>query len=552
MSDEDKRRQTAEEVDRRRFIAAAGAGAVGVGLAGCAGGPGEDDNTPTSDGGGGVDQTTVPPDEIQEGGRLVWAHSEQMIDNDIHLTAGESSYRVLSNVHETLVGLTRDLRVSSEADIAQPGLAKNWEAGDDLRTYTFELREGIMDHRGEELTAEDVQYSFERIANPDNGANNQFIFKKVESTEVVDDYTFQFTLENRFRRFIAQLAFYSSAIIPAGTGPDQEANPVGYGPFQWESRSVGESVEMSAHEDYWNDGPYVDTLEQRTSVDPNSRMTSMQTGDADITNDVPVPQFDDIVGNQDDDLETATWNPLCVGYILHNVTQPPFDDKSFRQAIAYAIDKEQIVEGAIYGNGVPTESGILPPSDFRNEDLERRGQDIDAAMSKFEESSYDPGEFELDFMVSPNYPWHVEAAQIMQQMFAQAGLTVNIQQLQWGEYLQQLASLNYTISFVNWFEGWDPSYWLRNNFYSDGAYNAFGYASDEFDAAMDNGASADTREESIEFYKEAQAIRHDDAVAVNVWFREGALAAKPNTRGLATLPNPDNSLFRFEELWLDE
>lgn len=552
MGTNDNTQHADSGIDRRKFIAVAGSGIVGVGLAGCSGGgsgdgDGTSTNTPT-----GTEYSTVASDQVKTGGHLIWAHSEQMIDNDIHLTAGESSYRVLSNVHEPLVGLDRELSLSTDPNAAQPGLAKNWEPSNDLRTYTFELREGILDHNGSELTADDVKYTFDRIRDPDIGANNQFIFKKIESTEAVDDYTFRFTLKNRFRRFIAQLAFYSSSIIPEGSGPDQESNPVGYGPFKWESRTVGEKVMMTAFDEYWNDGPYVDTLEQRTATDPTSRLTSVQTGGAHITNDVPVPQFDEVVGNKEDNLNTKVWNPLCVGFILHNTTAPPFDDKKFRQAIAYAIDKEQIVDGAIYGNGVPTESGILPPSKFRNEDLERRGLDEEAARQHFEASKYDPAEFELNFMVSPNYPWHVEAAKIMQQMFSNVGLTVNIDQVQWNEWFQRAFGMDYTITFVNWFEGWDPAYWLRNTHYSDGAYNMLGYASNEFDKAMDDATTADTQEQAIEHYKEAQAIKHDDAPTINVWFREGALAAKKNVKGLATMPNPDGSLFRLEELWLDD
>lgn len=536
-------------INRRRFIVGAGSGIVGVGLAGCTAGDGGGAGTTSQTA---TEFPTSSSDEIKTGGHLIWAHSEQMIDNDIHLTSGESSYRVLSNVHEVLVGLDRELNLSTDPNIAQAGLARDWEASSDLRTYTFELREGIMDHNGSELTADDVKYSFDRIRDPDIGANNQFIFKKIESTEAVDDYTFRFTLKNRFRRFIAQLAFYSSSIIPEGTGPEQESNPVGYGPFKWESRTVGENVMMTAFDDYWNDGPYVDTLEQRTATDPTSRLTSVQTGEAHITNDVPLPQFNEVVGNAGDNLNTKVWNPLCVGFILHNTTAPPFDDKNFRQAIAYAIDKQQIVDGAIYGNGVPTESGILPPSKFRNEDLERRGLDEEAAMQHFEESSYDPAELELNFMVSPNYPWHVEAAKIMQQMFANVGLTVNIDQVQWNEWFQRAFGMDYTITFVNWFEGWDPAYWLRNTHYSDGAYNMLGYASEEFDKAMDDAATADTQEQAIEYYQEAQAIRHDDAPTINVWFREGALAAKMDVNGLSSLPNPDGSLFRLDEVWLDD
>ena len=163
---------TPTDIDRRRFLKATGlAGAGGMtAMAGCAGGDDSEEPTDGTDGGSdedGEDTTTTDPGEIQEGGTLVWGHSEVTQNLDIHQTATASTGRFLNSVYDPLIGLTRDLELSTDPDIASPGLATDWEISDDLMTYTFTLREGVTFHDSSELTAEDVKYSYDRVADPE-------------------------------------------------------------------------------------------------------------------------------------------------------------------------------------------------------------------------------------------------------------------------------------------------------------------------------------------------------------------------------------------------
>ncbi|PSQ07166.1 ABC transporter substrate-binding protein [Halobacteriales archaeon QS_6_71_20] len=546
------------DVDRRRFLRATGlAGAGGVtAIAGCAGGGGgegegtdgtgetTDDGTPTD---------TVDPDDIREGGTLVWGHSEVTQNLDIHQTATASTGRFLNSVYDSLVGLTRDLELSTDPNVASAGLASDWEVGDDLTTYTFTLREGVTFHDGTELTAEDVKYSYDRIADPDTGAIMQFVFGSTESVEVEDDYTVVINQSEVYQPLLRQLAFSGTSIVPADSGDRLGEEPVGTGPFRFVTRQQGNRAELEAFDDYWADGPYLDAVEERTVTDPDSRLTGIQEGSYDLINDIPLDDIDDVTDDGSDDVETRTWSPLSWAFLNMNNDEPPFDDADFRKAVDFCIDKGALVEGALFGNGEPTASPSFPASAFRNEEISPREQDFDRAAELFEQSDYAVDEFDLTFKVTTNYPWHVDAATIMQQFFQQAGLSVEIQQLQWSDWLSQVfANRDFTLSMVNFFTFWEPAYLYTSLWTSDGSFNFRGYASDEYDRAVADAAQASGREEAVPLYREAQSIIHEDVPDVMLWFRDGTLAAKDTVRGLDTILSPNNSELDFGRVWMDQ
>jgi peptide/nickel transport system substrate-binding protein len=554
MTDRSSRNPT--EMDRRHFLKATGlAGAGGMaGLAGCTGGGDDGDG---GDGGGSTPTeeptATAAPSEIQEGGTLVWGHSEVTQNLDIHQTGTASTGRFLDSVYESMVGLTSGLELSTETDIANPGLATNWEVSDDLLTYTFTLREGVTFHDGSELTAEDVKYSYERVANPDTGAIMNFVFGSTESVEAEDTYTVVINQSERYQPLLRQLAFSGTSIVPADSGSQLGDQPVGTGPFQFEMRQQGNRARLSAFDDYWGEGPYLDEVEERTVTDPDSRLTGIQEGDFDFINDIPLDDIQSVVGNSNDDIETRTWTPLSWAFLNMNNTQAPFDDPNFRRAMDFAIDKSALVEGALFGNGRPTASPSFPNSPFRNTELSPRPQDFDEAQRLFGESQYDPGEFDLTFKVTTNYPWHVDAATIMQQFFQQAGLSVEVQRLQWSDWLSQVwINQDFTLSMVNFFTFWEPAYMYTSLWSTDGSFNFRGYSSEEYDQTVAEAAQVGSREEAIGLYKEAQAIIHEDVPDVMLWFRDGTLAAKDHVNGLDTVLSPNNSELNFGQVWMEQ
>ena len=539
------------DLDRRHFLKATGlAGAGGMAaVAGCSSG----DSTDTSGGSGNEETPTTDPGEIQEGGTLVWGHSEVTQNLDIHQTATASTGRFLDSVYQSMVGLTRDLELSTETDIANRGLASDWEVSDDLLTYTFTLREGVMFHDGTELTAEDVKYSYDRIADPDTGAIMQFVFSRTDSVEVEDEYTVVVNQSEPYQPFLRQLAFSGTSIVPADSGDQLGEQPVGTGPFRFVTRQQGNRAELEAFDDFWGEGPYLDAVEERTVTDPDSRLTGIQEGDFDLINDIPLDDINSVTGNSDDDLTTRTWLPLSWAFLNMNNTRPPFDDADFRRAIDFCIDKQGLVDGALFSNGEPTASPSFPNSPFRNEELSPREQDFDRAAELFEQSAYAVDEFDLTFKVTTNYPWHVDAATIMQQYFQQAGLNMEIQQLQWSDWLSQVfANQDFRLSMVNFFTFWEPAYMYTSLWSSGGSFNFRGYASDEYDGVLADAAGASGRDEAIPLYQEAQRIIHEDVPDVMLWFRSGTLAAKNAVNGLDSVLSPNNSELDFGRVWLNQ
>ena len=527
---------------RRRFLAGMGATTL-AGVAGCLGGGGEP--TETSGSGGGDGDPT-------EGGTLVWGHSEVTQELDIHIVQTAASSRFLNNVHETLVGLNSELEVTSEPDVVRPGLAADWEINDDRTEYTFTLREDVSFHDGSTLTSADVAYSIDRITDPDLGARYSGVFAQLNEVRTPDERTVVLEMNERYNPLIRQLAFTGTAIVPEDSGDQQGSEPVGTGPFVFESRQQGNRAELSGFDDYWGTGPYLDTLEERTVTDPDTRLTGVQEGQYDYINDVPLDNMQDVL--DDDSLATSTWRPLSMNHIYFHNDRAPFDSVEWRKAIDYAIDKEELVEGALFGQGAATETPSFPNSPYRNDDLEPRGQDFEQARSLIDSSPYDIDEFApLEFKVTTNYPWHVTAATIMEQQFSEMGLEIEIQELQWGDWLSQVtANLDYRMAMVNWFGGWEPAQMYRGLFHSEGSFNSFAYASDSFDTAIENAETAGSREEEISAYQEAQRVLHEEAPSPTLWFRDGAMAGTPAVGGIDTILDPNNTEVNFAEAFLDE
>lgn len=556
MSDSNK--WTPTEIDRRQFLKATGLGSAGVvtGLAGCMGGSNDDGSgtgSPTGTGGVSTGDVSTPQGEPQKGGRLIWGHSEVTQNLDIHQTGTASTGRFLDSVYESMVGLTSDLKLSTETDIANPGLAKNWKVSDDLLTYTFTLRDGVKFHDGSTLTAEDVKYSYERVMNPDTGAIMSFVFGSTESIEAKDDKTVVVNQSEVYQPLLRQLAFSGTSIVPKDSGDQLGNQPVGTGPFQFNSRQQGNKAELEGFDDYWGKGPYLDFVEERTITDPDSRLTGIQNGELDFINDIPLDDIEGLVGNTNDDINTMKWTPLSWAFLNLNNTQAPFDDKKFRQAMDFAINKKELVDGALMGNGRPTASPSFPNSPFRNGELSPRSQDIEKAKQLMEESKYNPSDYNLTFKVTTNYPWHVDAATIMQQYFQQAGLNVKIQKLKWSDWLSQVwINQEFTISMVNFFTFWEPAYMYTSLWSTDGSFNFRGYSSNEYDQTVAAAAKAKNRDAAIKHFKEAQAIIHEDVPDVMLWFRDGTLAAKSNVGGLKTVLSPNNSELNFGQVWLDQ
>ncbi|MDR0807576.1 MAG: ABC transporter substrate-binding protein [Gemmobacter sp.] len=483
-------------------------------------------------------------DEPVRGGTLIWGHSETTQNLDIHQTGTASTLRVLENVHCAIFTVDENLQII-------PALAESYEQSEDGLTYTLKLRSGVKFHDGSPMTSDDVKYSFERAKDPATGAVNFEVFSDVELIETPDDLTVVIKMARVYAPFLSRLSENGAgAVIPRDSGDIQGTTPIGCGPFKFVRREFGNEVELERFNDYWDGPAYLDRIIAREITEPTVRLTGLSTGELHLINDVPADRLAEI--RNDASLNVSTWIPLNWDFVNFNKAFEPFKDVRVRQAFDLMIDKEMLLEGALWGEGKLTASPSFPTSDSFDGTIQNRAQDIEKAMELLAEAGYGPGQLSVVFKVTTNYPYHVQAAQIMLEWFRAAGVNMTIEQLTWSDWLSQVwTQKDYQITMMNFFTLWEPDYLYYTHWHTKGSFNYRNLSDPVMDAWLEEARSTVDRATRIELYKKVQHRVFDEAYDVILWFRNGSLASQPKVRGLEGLVHPNGSNLRFHKVWLE-
>jgi ABC-type transport system substrate-binding protein len=493
---------------------------------------------------GGFQTTNVLADEApRKGGTLIWGHSETTQNLDIHQTGTASTVRLLQNVHNSIVTVDKSLNVI-------PELAKGFEQSADGLTYTFHLRPGVKFHDGKSMTAADVKYSFERCKNKDTGAVNFEVFNDVEAIDTPDDMTVVVKLKRINAPFLSRLAENGAgAIMPAGSGDIQGKAPIGAGPFKFIRREFGHEVELQRFDDYWDGPAYLDKIISREVTEPTVRLTGLRTGEMHLINDIPADRIKEVKG--DPKFQVLTWFPLNWDFVNMNHDYPPFKDARVRMAIDLLIDKEALLQGALWGEGRTTASPSFPTSSSYDSALKNRAQDIEKAKALLAEAGYGPGKLDVVFKATTNYPYHVESAQIMLEWFKEAGVNMKIEQLTWADWLSQVwVNKDFQISMMNFFTLWEPDFLYYSLWNSTGAFNYRKIKDPVIDDLTQKARVTIDPAARADIYKQVQQQVFDQTHDIILWFRNGSIGAQPSVGGLDTIVHPNGSNFNFHKVWL--
>ncbi|MBS0124336.1 ABC transporter substrate-binding protein [Thetidibacter halocola] len=477
------------------------------------------------------------------GGTLIWGHSETTQNLDMHQTGTASTGRVLQNVHDSIVTVDKDLKVI-------PNLAESFEQSEDGLVYTFKLRPGVMFHNGKTMTSADVKFSFDRCRNPDTGAVNFEVFNNVASIETPDDLTVIITLGQVNAPFLSRLAENGAGVImPEGSGEVQGTTPIGCGPFKFVRREFGNEVELERFDDYWGGPAYLDKVIAREITEPTVRLTGLRTGELHMINDIPADRIAEI--EADPNLQVVAWFPLNWDFVNFNHDYEPFKNPKVREAFDYMIDKEVLLEGALWGQGKTTASPSYPTSASYNAALTQRPQDIEKAKALLSEAGYGPGDLKVVFKATTNYPYHIEAAQIMLEWFRMAGVDASIEQLTWADWLSQCwVDKDFQITMMNFFTLWEPDFLYYSLWNTEGAFNYRKISNPMVDELTAKARVTVDPAERAEVYKQVQQVVHDETLDVVLWFRNGTIGAQPTVMGLDTIVHPNGSNLRFHKVWL--
>ena len=479
----------------------------------------------------------------KQGGTLIWGHSETTQSLDIQTVGAAASLRVLQNIHCSLVTIDKALNIV-------PNLAERFETSPDLLTYTFHLRPGVKFHDGRTMTAADVKYSFDRCRDPKTGAVNFEVFGDVAAIETPDDKTVVVTMKRVNAPFLSRIAENGAgAIFPIGSADTQGTAPIGAGPFKFVRREFGHEIELVRFDDYWEGPAHLDRIIEREITEPTVRLTGLQTGELHVINDIPADRVAETVKNPK--LQTLSWFPLNFDFLNMNHDFEPFKDARVRQAFDLMIDKDQLLQGALWGQGKLTASPSFPTSVSYDGVLKSRAQDMDKAQALLAEAGYGPGKLQLTFRVTTNYPYHVEASQIMAEWFRAGGVDMKIEQLTWADWLSKCwTNKDFQITMMNFFTLWEPDFLYYSLWNSKGAFNYRNIKDPQIDRLTQQARETVDPTARADLYKQVQQQIFDETHDVVLWFRNGSMGAQTSVMGLDTVVNPNGSNLNFHKVWL--
>lgn len=332
------------------------------------------------------------------------------------------------------------LRWNAEMGI-EPDLAVSYEMPDE-KTYIFKLREGVKFHNGQDFTADDVKHTFDRILDPATASKLRAQYSSISAVTVVDPFTVKFELEAPNAAFLNYLATApDGAIVPKGV-EDLATKPVGTGPFVFESYQPNQQFTLTANPDYYEEGlPYLSKVVFRFYKDQSTLSSALRSKAIDMTW-LKDPKVAALMTRTSPQLVSAPGQTSRTFPIWLNMKAKPFDDIRVRRALSLATDREACVQTVLGGSGKV--GAMIPESQVGGYDgvgeMPYYRHDPEAAKKLLAEAGYPDGIDLGDYIVVAANPLDVACAQILQQQWQAAGITVKLMPMETAPLLNQWSS----------------------------------------------------------------------------------------------------------------
>jgi peptide/nickel transport system substrate-binding protein len=475
------------------------------------------------------------------GGTLVAAWEQEPVGLDPHITSARSSYQVLENVIDTLITL------DAEQNLV-PSLAESWEVADDGLTLTFVMREGVRFSNGTDLVAEHVVAVFDRLLDPETGSGNAYRMAGVTDISAPDERTVVMTLDAPNPSLLGHLASSNALGIfdPAGVEDGTiNTRPVGTGQFMITDYQPGTRVLLERNPHYWEEGlPYLDAVDIRIIGDETVIRSSLIAGDIDWAFSVPAQAVEELDARDDVVIDSAAAGAYY--YLGVNTEVGPLADVRVRQAISYAINRDNVAAAAEFGNAEVTQDPI-PSTSAWDFGYAPYGYDPERARALLAEAGYADG-FELEIMPTSFIQPTIRAAQVIQSDLATVGIRASIRTLEWAEWLEEQGDGNYETYVCSWNGLIDPDDFFYAQHKTGEVFNFTGYSNPRVDELLDEARMVPDFEERRALYEEINATIVDEAPYIYLYNPLEIHAYRPDVRGFQA--RADQAV-RFVTTWLD-
>ena len=424
-------------------------------------------------------------------------------------------------------------------------IAESWETSEDGLTWTFHIDPNATFANGDKVTAEDVIWSFE---NARDNANSSFFFTltQISDMQAPDDSTVVFTLSQRCNMFLRLLEIYTFCIVDkseaeAGIATDPNfltTHACGSGPYELTSYDTTNAVVLTSRGDnYWGANKAKNnSVTYKLVQEASDRQLLLQKGDVDIALDLEDKNISKVSEMEGVSVLQFASNKHLFFCLNNNVA--PFDDVRVRQAIAYAIPYDSLVNDVMYGNAAVTTS-MLPDNvnGHISDDKTHYTTDLEKAKELLADAGYPDG-FSCTMTLGNGFTDWEESAVTIQAALKQIGIDMEINEIDRSAFLTDAATGNLQCFFnrFNPFVG-DPGYLVNCMYTSSSSYNYFNYNNAEFDALYTKAEAEDTEEARLEDYKQLQYIFAEDCPVVELYQYGFAYCARDNVNGFVFYPD---------------
>ena len=347
---------------------------------------------------------------------------------DPHKTSGTLTFQTLKSVYDTLAEPDKTGKIV-------PALAEKWDISTDGMTWTFTLRKGVVFHNGDKLTSQDVKATFERIQNKEIGSPNANEFAPITSIETPDNSTVVLKLSEPSAPFLGTLASGWGAILPKSlidSNHDFAAKPIGTGPFKMTEWIRDGKIVLEKNKNYWMKGlPKLDKVTMHIIPERSVQVQGLISGQVDVSYIIDLE--DEPMLTSSPDVVVYKSLTALIMVMPMNCSKPPLDDLRVRQAITHAIDKQKVLDVA-YGGGKPIGTFMDYGNAYYKDFTDLYPYDPAKAKKLLAEAGVGM-DTELEMFLPQNYPPHVKAGEIYQDMLTKVGLNVKIKLVDWSTWI---------------------------------------------------------------------------------------------------------------------